>query len=340
VKTKISPAIVGLFVLGAFALGVIALLSFGGVSIFSKPQRFVVTFNETVHGLDLGSPVKLRGVRVGRVADLSVRFDKATNQSRVRVVCELTRSRIMDPEGNEIDVSSRQELDSLIERGLRAQLGILGLATGLLYVELNFLDPRQVPADPAAKDPLYAIMPAVPSTIAEFQDNLTAIQGNLTGILSDLDQVDFAALGRELQGLLTDSRRQLNRTDLPGLVEQWRRTGSTIESVAASPEIRTLLTRANAIATQLETTLDLVNRQVGANGAELQKTLLETQTTIRTFNETAATIQRFVQAQRGIGEDVAAALRQVSDAANAAQRLIEFLERNPNALLLGRRPAN
>ena len=64
-KTKISPAIIGTFVVGAFALGVIALLTFGGVSFFAKPQRFVVYFDESIHGLTLGSPVKLRGVPVG-----------------------------------------------------------------------------------------------------------------------------------------------------------------------------------------------------------------------------------------------------------------------------------
>ena len=63
-KTKVGPAIVGAFVIGAFVLGTIALLAFGGVSFFSKPERFVVFFDETIHGLDLGSPVKLRGVRV------------------------------------------------------------------------------------------------------------------------------------------------------------------------------------------------------------------------------------------------------------------------------------
>ena len=72
-KTKLSPATIGAFVLGAFGLIVIALLSFGGVSLFSKPQRFVVYFDESIHGLDLGSPVKLRGVRVGRVVDLNIR---------------------------------------------------------------------------------------------------------------------------------------------------------------------------------------------------------------------------------------------------------------------------
>ena len=76
----------GAFVIGAFALGVVALLTFGGVSIFSKPQRFVVYFNESIHGLDLGSPVKLRGVRVGRVADLNIRYDDKTNRSVVTSV--------------------------------------------------------------------------------------------------------------------------------------------------------------------------------------------------------------------------------------------------------------
>ena len=165
VKTKLSPAIVGLFVLGAFALGILALLSFGGVNIFTQPQRFVVTFNETVHGLDLGSPVKLRGVRVGRVADLSVRYDQAAGRSRVRVVCELTRSKISNPQGGEVDVTSREELEALIGRGLRAQLGVLGLATGLLYVEMDFYDAKLYPPDPEDKDSQYVVMPAVPSTI-------------------------------------------------------------------------------------------------------------------------------------------------------------------------------
>ena len=63
-KTKVSPSVIGMFVVGAFALLLIGLLSFGSVSMFSKPQRFLVRFDESIHGLDLGSPVKLRGVRV------------------------------------------------------------------------------------------------------------------------------------------------------------------------------------------------------------------------------------------------------------------------------------
>ena len=111
-KTKISPAVVGLFVLGAMLLVLVALLSFGGVNFFSKPQRFVVYFDESIHGLDLGSPVKLRGVRVGRVVDLNVRYDAASNKSVVAVVCEFSRNMIIDDKGQAIDVSDRSALQA------------------------------------------------------------------------------------------------------------------------------------------------------------------------------------------------------------------------------------
>ena len=124
--------------MGAFALAIVALLTFGGVSFFSKPQRFVVYFNESIHGLDLGSPVKLRGVRVGRVADLNIRYDEATNRSVVAVLCEFSRDTMTDNKGVLIDVTDRAQLQTLVDHGLRAQLGVLGLATGLLYVELDF----------------------------------------------------------------------------------------------------------------------------------------------------------------------------------------------------------
>src|SRR5688572_18652190 len=128
-KTKAGPAIVGAFVIGAFVLGIIALLSFGGVSFFSKPERFAVHFDESIHGLDLGSPVKLRGVRIGRVVELNVRYLSERNHSVVAVVCELNRDIITDNRGLKLDVSSRAELQKLVDQGLRARLEIQALAT-------------------------------------------------------------------------------------------------------------------------------------------------------------------------------------------------------------------
>ena len=187
-KTKVSPAIVGLFVIGAFALGIVGLLSFGGFNFFAKPQRFVVLFDESVHGLTLGSPVKLSGVPVGRVVDLGVRYDEKANISAVGVVCEFSKDKVTDAKGAPINVSDRAELQTLVDHGLRAQLGIQGLATGLLFVELDFKDPKEYPASARTVESKYLVVPSIPSATSE-------IQGNLTEILNDLKKVDFAGMG-------------------------------------------------------------------------------------------------------------------------------------------------
>src|ERR1044071_7952145 len=162
-KTKASPAIVGAFVIGAMLLGGVAVFAFGGVNFFAKPQRFVVYFDESVHGLDLGSQVKLRGVRVGRVVGLNIRYDQRRHQSVVAVLCEFNKDVMTDNRGVVVDVANRAELEKLVESGLRAHLGVLGLATGLLFVELDFHNPQDYPANPNLVDPKYMVIPAVPS---------------------------------------------------------------------------------------------------------------------------------------------------------------------------------
>ena len=198
-KTKVNPSLVGAFVLGALAIGFVALLMFGGVNFFAHPERFVVYFHETIHGLDQGSPVQLRGVRVGRVLELNVRYDSQTNDPAVAVVCELNKNTLRDSQGAAIDVAAPGELQSLVDRGLRAQLVAQSLATGLLYVELDFVDPKTSPAGKPPANSEYVVVPSTLSAIAEFQNS--AIQ-----ILTNLRRVDFVGLSTELQGLLADTR--------------------------------------------------------------------------------------------------------------------------------------
>lgn len=329
-KTKVSPAIVGAFALGAFALGIIALLAFGGVNFFSKPQRFVVYFDESIHGLDLGSPVKLRGVRVGRVADLTVRYDERKNHSVVVVTCEFSRNTLTDSKGALINVSERGELQTLIDHGLRAQLGVLGLATGLLFVELDFLNPAEYPADSRTTEIKYAVVPAVPSAISEFQ-------ASASEILSKIRKIDFEGLSVELKKLLADTRRQVDGLDLKGVTAQWQRTGAAIETLATSPEIKQAFANLNATLTDLRSTLAKLDGQVGATGADVHATLAKAQETLQNFNATATTLRSFINAQQGLGEGAGEAFGKLSEAADAVQRLADFLERNPNALLTGKK---
>ena len=329
-KTKVSPAVVGLFVLGALVLGLVALFSFGGINFFSRPERFVVYFDESIHGLDLGSPVKLRGVRVGRVVDIGLRYVPASNQSVVAVACELNRNLIADEKGELIAVTEDGKLQGLVDRGMRAQLGVIGLATGLLYVELDFLDPKIYPAVPRADlDSKYVEMPAVPSAISEFQ-------ANLTEILNDIKGMDFAALSREVQGLLADTRKKINAMDTGALVAEWTAAGASVRELAASPELKQSLVNLGSATQKLDAILAEFAKS-GPTGESMAKTLEDVRATVVSFNSTAATVQKFVRAQQSLGDDASQALIRLGEAAAAVRELADFLERNPSALLTGRK---
>jgi paraquat-inducible protein B len=337
-RTRLSPTIVGAFAIGAFALGTMALLFFGGVSFFHKQQRFVVYFDESIQGLNLGSPVKLRGVGVGRVVDLGIRYEPQTNRSLVAVVCEFDRNMVTDGKGQMIDVSDKARLKDLVDHGLRAQLGVIGLATGLLYVELDFLDPAQYPAGNDPSDRRYPVVPSVPSTISEFQ-------ASITEILTRIKRIDFEGLVSDVKSLLTDTRRQVNGMDLKGLVAQWEKTGATIDALASSSDVRQLPANLNAALADVRRTLadvraalGKVGTQVDADGKTLQAALTQSETTLRQFDQVAANLRRLVAAQQYLGSDSHHALSQLAEAAESIQRLADFLDRNPNALLSGRKP--
>jgi paraquat-inducible protein B len=329
-KTKVSPAIVGAFVIGAFALGIIALLSFGGISFFDKPDRFVVYFDESIHGLNLGSDVKLRGVRVGRVASMNIRYDEKNNHSAVAVVCELSKDMMTDTNGVPINIGSRDELEVLIQRGLRAQLGVGGLATGLLFVQLDFFNAQEYPANKRPTDAKYIVVPAVPSAIAEFQ-------ASASEILASLKRVDFAGLSKALTALIGDARKQLEGLDLKGAVEQVKKTGAQIETLAGSTEIKKTFEGLSLAVTELRATIAKIDKQVEPTGAQLQETIAETKKAIQAFNATADEAKKFITTHGGLGEDLVDTLEHLNDAADSVKRLADFLERNPNALLTGKK---
>ena len=64
---KISPTLIGAFVIGAVALLVIAVIVFGSGRLFRQTREFVLYFDNSVNGLRVGAPVKFKGVEVGSV---------------------------------------------------------------------------------------------------------------------------------------------------------------------------------------------------------------------------------------------------------------------------------
>jgi paraquat-inducible protein B len=336
-KTKISPAVVGVFVLGAFAIGIIALLAIGSLSLFSKPERFMVYFDEGISGLDEGSPVKLRGVRVGHVVGISIRYDKDTGKSLAAVVCELNRGAIKDEQGANMDVSDRGALQALVDKGLRAQLEIGGLATGLLFVELDFMDPVKYPDMATKTEVKYVVIPSAPSEISEFRASASTLLANATTLLAKMQEIDFKGLSEDLKKLAVEARLRLEGVDFKGLANQWRKTGESVDALARSPDTLHAIENLNKTLEVLQTTIGRVDAQVDANGTELRATLAEAKVALESFNAAAKSAQAIINAQQNFGTDATRALEKVADAAESVQQLADFIERNPNALVSGRK---
>jgi len=329
VKTKISPAAVGMFILGALLLFVVLFLSFGGSNIFSKPSRFLIYFDESVSGLDPGAPLKVNGVRVGRVAAVNVHYDSATHKALVQTICEINRNVLTDNAGATIDLTNATELKKLIDRGLRARLNFTGI-TGLLFVELDFEDPKEYPADPRFVASKLPVVPSIPSPIAQVQQSVIEIVANIK-------QVDFGALSKELKTLLATANQKASELDMKGLAQRMGRAADAVTAFVDSPEAKQVFANLNVTIAETRTAIAKIDSQIGPVSDDFKHTLVDAQKALNSLTTAADTTRRFVQAQGNVGDELTQSLRQIADAAAALERLADTVQRNPNSLIVGKK---
>ena len=125
---------IGAFIVGAILLVFVALLFFSGGRFFADKKRVVMYFEGSVQGLQVGAPVKLKGVVLGEIIDISINFELDNKTVYTAVTADLVMKRI-NTDGANVEENFLKEA---IQSGLRAQLNFQSFLTGLLYVELDF----------------------------------------------------------------------------------------------------------------------------------------------------------------------------------------------------------
>src|ERR1700754_1133188 len=133
--TATKPALVGGFVLSGLALGVAAILLFGGLRLFSSSDQAVVLFPGSVSGLAVGAPVTFRGVQVGSVRRVLLRIDVKDLTARIPVYIDLPRDSVALVHGP--FAGPRAAVESMLRAGLKAQLSTSSFVTGQLQVDLD-----------------------------------------------------------------------------------------------------------------------------------------------------------------------------------------------------------
>jgi phospholipid/cholesterol/gamma-HCH transport system substrate-binding protein len=165
------------FKLGLFAIAVtasIALAAFGlGMHRRVATTTFHTYFDESVQGLDVGSPVKYRGVKIGSVE----RIEIAPDHKRVEVSLALA----------ERDIDRLGLADTAPD--IRTELDSQGI-TGVKFIDIDFVDPAA--ESPPPKLPFLPEHPYIPARASLFkglQDNLEIVGHHLPQLVVKLEAV-------------------------------------------------------------------------------------------------------------------------------------------------------
>ncbi|MFC2094158.1 MlaD family protein, partial [Bacteroidota bacterium] len=126
-----NTKLIGAFIVGAVALVIIVFLVFGSGKLFTTTYEYVIYFRGSVNGLDLGAPVKLRGVTVGSVSQITPLY-YPNGDFAVEVKIKTEKGIIKTVGTLQEDVVQQKEVEHAIENGFRAQLNTSSFVTGKL----------------------------------------------------------------------------------------------------------------------------------------------------------------------------------------------------------------
>ena len=206
--------------------------------------RFTVYFNESLRGLALGAPVELHGLPVGEVTNIEMDYNEKAGTYRFPVELALypdQLARHVQPDDMPIahaKTPSRQELDALVARGLRAQLTTGSLLTGQLFVTLDFFHDVDKASVNWGRVPPE--LPTIPSSLARLQHNLSHFAQKLEKLPVDELMADLRRTLGSLQATLrsTDAlAQQLDKQVAPKAEEalqELRRTLLAAEQLLAT----------------------------------------------------------------------------------------------------------
>ncbi len=254
---------VGLFVFsGMLLIGSFAVI-LGGRGLFQDSIVIETYFTESVAGLEIGSPVRLRGVPRGKVSGIGFVADYyalETDDDRLAygsiVVVKMEITETTDPEAIDEPERVRRSLERSIAGGLRMRLASNPL-TGTAYIEADFLDPKtHVPME-IGWTPRRLYIPSAPSTIA-------TISSAAERIFTRLEHVEVEKVVENLDKLLVTLTGEVKETDLPAVSARAKRVLDQLEGTLA--QLRSDLRDADvaALAKRADAALDELNATLAA----------------------------------------------------------------------------
>ena len=326
---KASPTLIGSFVAGVIGIIVAGILIIsGGRLLTSDKSSYVLYFQGSVKGLNIGSPVNFRGVNIGTVTDIQLVVSENESEIRIPVIIEIDNTRFISSETGKPKIDDDDSMEDLIAAGMRAQLQLQSLLTGQLDVQIDFYPGTEVVLVGDKKGRLrYEEIPTIPTPIEKIGKLLERIPIDkvVDQALATIEGIDRLVNSEDLHASITGLREALE--DFRQLVA---RLDEHVEPVAEGMNLtmrdaRAALQKAgNAMENANGVLDDISGTMERASG-----TLEQADTTLKSADNLFRDEQILTALDR--------ALNEISSAAHAIRILAETVNNQPESLLKGRR---
>ena len=238
----------GLFILIGIGLLSSALILLGTGSVFKTTLPAETYFNESVQGLDIGAPVKFRGVVIGRVSGIDFIINKyqpdGIDGSARYVLVEMALDEVaLHGFSAYSRVNVKVGIANAIRQGLRVRLTTQGL-TGVAFLEMDFFDPEQNPELPISWTPRAIYFPSAPSTMSRIEEAINTI-GN---VLQQLRGESFQEFTTRLGNFFDTLNKSLEEADVETIgqlivmnLEELHAGLARIHELVADPAAETII---------------------------------------------------------------------------------------------------
>ncbi|MDT4329049.1 MlaD family protein [Methylomonas sp. MED-D] len=325
-----NPLAIGLFLTGALTLLTMGVMIFGGGDYFKDKNRFVIFFDSALNGLNVGAPVKLQGVQIGNVSEISLVMETDTDRIYKPVVIEIDPALLRNTSGEESHGHTKKQQQEaaqrMIEAGLKARLETQSLLTGLLYVDLNFYSDKPINLVKLDYKNLPEL-PSVPTTVDEIRNTADEIINRAKQLPVEETLKNLSDTLTEIRNLLQSDNTRQSMTALAKSLQETQKLMATLNR-----QTEPLLSNANGALTDTRATLRDFNRELLPVLRAAEQSLAAATQVLQESRHALNAVETLADADAPLNQ----ALLEVRNASRSLKDLAEGLERQPQALIYGK----
>ena len=314
------PLAIGAFIFGAIILVFIALLFFSGGRIFAEKAPVVMFFNDSVQGLQVGAPVKLKGVIIGEISDISIDFPNDSSLGVTAAVHANLLLKRINLKGTQV---GEEFFSHAIDNGLRAQLNYLSLLTGQLYVELDFY-PNTASHLHGKNDDLLEL-PTIANDFASLSKDLQSL--DLKSLVTNIDN-----LAKELSVIASSGKIDQTLDNFNNAAIAVRNTALHIDTTQA-----TFSESGMILLAQLDSLLAQLNKDEPQLAQSLNDSLATLRNTLTNIDELTTQVGYSLDQNSPLLIELTKTLAEIHRAARSLRSLSETLDEQPEAIIQGKK---